>query len=50
MEAVMDLLGEQDLGKRLAVREYLSARASSPRRPPGPGCTGLSGWPKSAGR
>jgi hypothetical protein len=25
MEAVLDLLGEQDLGKRLAAREHLSA-------------------------
>jgi hypothetical protein len=25
MEAVLDLLGEQNLGKRLAVREHISA-------------------------
>jgi hypothetical protein len=25
MEAVLDLLGEQDLGKRLAARDHLSA-------------------------
>jgi hypothetical protein len=25
MEAVLDLLGEQDLGKRLAAREHISA-------------------------
>jgi hypothetical protein len=25
MEAVLDLLGEQDLGKRLAARQHLSA-------------------------